>query len=231
MAMTPTNEAMDREEAEALLPWYAAALLDESEAEKIAALLETDPGLARQLALIEEDRQAAIAASEALPTPRPGATERFMARLDAEERLARQRSGGGAVSPGLIARFGGFFQSLSPRQVAFAAVLLLAVVIGQAAIITGQMAGQEGAGGFRTASSDGPAQAAGPAFLVAFQPDASIAEMADFLAAHDARIVAGPLAGGLFRIEVSAEGGESQDELLAELGEDAGVVQMVLPAN
>ncbi|MBZ8132753.1 hypothetical protein [Afifella sp. IM 167] len=229
--MSTNNQAMDREEAEALLPWYAAALLDESEARKVAELLETDPGLARQLALIEEDRLAAISANEVLPMPAAGAGERFMARLDAEERLAHQRGGAGAATPGLMARFGGFFQSLSPRQVAFAAILLVGVVIGQAAVITGQMAGQDGTGGFRTASSEGPAAAAGPVFLVAFQPEASVAEMAGFLAAHDARIVGGPLAGGLFRIEVAAAEGESEEELLAQLREDESLVRTVLPAN
>ncbi|WP_051630677.1 anti-sigma factor [Afifella pfennigii] len=227
--MTSDDKAMDREEAEALLPWYAAARLDEGEARKIARLLETDADLARQLALIEEDRLAALAAGEALPLPSPGAAERFMARLEAEERLAAQKSAGGAA-PGWIARFGGFFQSLSPGQVAFAAIFLVAVVIGQAVVISTQMAGEEGAI-YETASGEGPAGAAGPAFLLAFQPRASMAEVSAFLAERGARIVEGPLAGGLYRVEVEAGEGESAEEILDLLKAESRLVRTVLPAN
>ena len=76
-----------------------------------------------------------------------------------------------------------------------------------------------------------PATGEGATAIVAFAPEATLQQVADLLRRHGARLVDGPLAGGLFRVrigEASLSAAEREAALAALRGEP--LVRMALPA-
>ena len=72
---------MDGRDVADLLPWYANGRLAGRDRQRVAVALASDPALQRELALILEERTAAIDANEALGAPSRAATDRFFAAL------------------------------------------------------------------------------------------------------------------------------------------------------
>jgi len=78
----------------------------------------------------------------------------------------------------------------------------LAIVL-QAAVIGGIVLKEQNAGGYQTASVSGTASGDGAFALIRFQPQASAADITQFLETNKLSIAGGPAAGGLYRVRIA----------------------------
>ena len=78
------QEAPEREEIEALLPWHAAGTLSRRDAQRVEEALARDPELARRYALVREELGETIHLNETLGAPSARALENLFAKIDAE---------------------------------------------------------------------------------------------------------------------------------------------------
>jgi hypothetical protein len=196
MAMNKKILQQEPGEIEALLPWHAAGTLSARDTRRVEDALARDPALAKQYAAIQEEYAETIALNESLGAPSARAMQKLFAAIDAEP--ARKPS----VSLNISARIAEFFAGLSPRAVAYSAVLGALALLLQAGVIGAILAKQQG-GTFQTASLSGPrtlGQETGPQAFVRFTPDARVADITAFLDANQATIVSST-AGGLFRLQ------------------------------
>jgi hypothetical protein len=123
----------------------------------------------------------------------------LFAKIDAESPRAPATAGSLAV------RIREFFAALSPRTLAWSASAAALAILLQAGVIAGFVINKNGGGaGYETASV--PARVAGPGLyaLIRFKPQASAADIADFLESNQLSIVSGPTAGGLYRVQIAA---------------------------
>ena len=215
------DEAADRREIEALLPWHAAGALTLQEARRVEAALARDPELRRSFEAAREELVGVVEANEALGTPSPHAMDALFAKIDHEPRPAR------AIRAGLFAGLAAFWASLSPRTLAWAATAAALVIALQAGVIaTGVSRPGRPAPTYATASATPPAPAApGLYALVRFSPKATGAEITAALQANQAAIVDGPTAGGLYRVRLAPGPAmpERRTELAARLQAAKGV--------
>lgn len=220
------SDQIASDDVEALLPWYAAGTLASGEAARVEAALDRDPALADHLARIHEERDASIRSAEALGLPSPRAAAKLFAALEAEPGRAR------TLNPvaGLMRGAGAWLASLSPGTLGFAAGLAMLALVVQGGFITGGLL--RGGATYSTASGDAAA-APGAYALVAFQPEASAAQIGSLLQGLSGRIVDGPYAGGLFKIRIGAADmpQAERNAALARLKEATGVVRMAAPAQ
>lgn len=230
--MSPLSEK-EREELEMLMPWYVNGTLDRESAERIEAALRSDPALAYSLELLREDQDATVALAEADELP-PSMEARFLAQLDAAAADDARRAAREAARHGLLARLGAwigdFAASAPPRGLALAAAAAALIVVLQTGVIVSMIGdGARPGEGFRTAS--GEAEQDGPAVLVQFAPGAELAEITAFLDENGARIVDGPLPGGMFKLRFPASEERSSAELAAFLGGRSDYFRLVLPGE
>jgi len=192
--MTPASkQTVDREptELEALLPFHAAGTLNLRDARRVDEALASDPELARQYAVIQDEYAETILLNESLGAPSARAMQKLFAAIDAEP--ARKAS----FNP--VMKAAGFFSSLSPRTLAFAGVTAAVLVLLQAGVIGTVLVKDRKGEGFQTAAF--PVQSkAGTFGLLRFAPDAKADEIAQLLDNYNASIVSGPKAG-MFRVQ------------------------------
>jgi anti-sigma factor RsiW len=181
---------------EELLPWHAAGTLGAREAQSVEAALERDPELRRRYELVREELAQTIHLNETLGAPSPRAMTELFAKIDAEPKRHA------AASLNLGVRMAAFFDSLSPRTLAWSAGAAALAIVLQAAVIGGIILKQQGPG-YQTASVAGTASGDGTYALVRFQPQATAADIARFLETNKLSIAGGPAAGGLFRVRVA----------------------------
>ena len=79
----------ERDEIEALLPWYAAGTLSRRETTRIDAAVARDAALAREYDLICAELAETVRLNESLGVPPPAASRRVMAIIAAD--AARDR--------------------------------------------------------------------------------------------------------------------------------------------
>jgi hypothetical protein len=237
-----SNHRLSLGDLEELLPWHAAGTLDSDEAAEVERALAADPELARRFALVREELTETILLNESLGAPSARAMETLFRAIDQDRKVVRRV----ASSPSLSARVAQFF---SPRMLAWTASAAAVVVLLQAGVIT-RLVLQE------HESAALPVQAAAtatdmPTFetasapivtrglevdsyaLVRFAPQASIADINKFLDVHDAAIVDGPKAGGVYRVRV-AHGSLSRQQLarvVKELEADKSIVSFAAPSE
>jgi hypothetical protein len=194
-------------EIELLLPWYAAGTLNPRDMQRVEEALAGDPELARQYAVIQREYAETIALNESLGAPSLRAMQKLFAAIDAEP--AQQA----AVRRGAGVRVMAFFESLSPRTLAWSVSLGALLVLVQAGII-GAVLMKSPTATYQTASlstterarSNEPlTRALGPVVtpvhaLVRFAPDARVADITTLLDTYQASIVDGAK-GGLFRLQ------------------------------
>jgi anti-sigma factor RsiW len=190
--------ASDREpsEVELLLPWHAAGMLTEREAQAVEAALASDPELAQRYEWVREELGQETHLSEALGEPSTGDVKALFAKIDAEP--ARPR----LAAAGFAGRVGDFLTSLTPRTLAWSAMAAALVIALQAGLIGGVVFKTNGAG-YQTASVSDTAND-GADLLIRFQPQASAADVTSLLEANTLSIVGGPSSGGLFRVRVGS---------------------------
>ena len=184
-------------EIELLLPWYAAGTLDPRESQQVETALATDPELAARYEWVRAELEQETHVSEAAGEPSGRDVKTLFAKIDA---LPAQKS---RSSIDLGARFAEFLASLSPRTLAWSAMAAALAIVLQAGILAGIVLKERSAGGYETASVPANVSGEGAYVLLRFQPQASAADVANFLATNKLSIVGGPSAGGLYRVRVA----------------------------
>lgn len=195
----PHGEKMSRrDELEALLPFYLNGTLDGADLAAVEDWLATDPAAAAALEEAEAEFSGAAAANAAIRLP-DDALGRFEKALDAEAGPAR------SSAPSALARLRAGFMAIPASFAWAAAAAALALVLVQTVMGPGgrgdgiEIAGTENAGL--------------PFVLVAFRPEAKLADVTAFLAGEGATIVAGPVSGGVFKVAVPAKTAADYDRM------------------
>lgn len=222
--MAQSKNAADRapSEIEELLPFHAAGTLNARDARRVEEAMARNPDLARQYAEIQEEFAETIALNESLGAPSARAMQKLFEAIDAEP----ARTPATSFNP--LSRIADFFASLSPRTLAYSAVVGALALLLQAGVI-GTLVKDRPAG-YQTASSNGET-GAGVVALVRFASDAKLADITQFLDSYHASIVSGPKAG-MFRVRFGDKvlSKQETDQLIARVQGDK-IVSQVLPAE
>jgi hypothetical protein len=208
------NTAMDdRQEIETLLPWFVTGKLDAADRQRVERYLRDHPDMQRQVVLAREESAETIAGAESLGAPSRASFDKLMAQVAAEPRRAGVLE---AVSP-YFERIADWITSLSRPQIGAMAAAAALVVAVQAASLVYLATGSSPSHTYETASGGGDAKADQGTFaLVSFRPTATAAEVTAALAELNVQIVAGPKAGGIWRVRLSPEA-LAQDQAEARL--------------
>jgi hypothetical protein len=227
---TETTFDARRQEIEELLPFYAAGVTTPEETARVEAALKADPVLRHSLALAREDMDAAVALNEAAGAPSARAFEKLAAAMEAEPRRAPLAT---RASAGVMGWFENTIAALQPRKLAWAGIAAALVIMVQAAVLGGVFLRETG-GTFETASRGEQVTGQVGAFaLVGFAPTATAQDVTAFLQRHQATIVDGPRAGGMFRVRVgSATTTEAElGDIIGRMQAEANVVRFAAPSR
>ncbi len=197
------NSSAEREIIE-LLPWHAAGTLSASEAERVEQALARDPELARHFELAREELDETVHLNETLGAPSPRMAQRLFAAIDAEAGTRARTT----PRAGLAGRLAQFVAGLAPRTLAWSAGAAALAILLQAGVIGTMLVSGQGSL-FQTASYNDKAETDGGTVLIRFNPQATAAEIAEFLESYKASIVGGPMAGGVFRVRVPVKPGDA----------------------
>ena len=214
MAMSETLD-----EIEALLPWYAAGALSDKERAQVDAALVARPELRVSLASIEEDRDETVALNEAHGAPSPDVWARILNGVEAAPR-----------KPSLAERLAtwfGFAEAPGAGRLAWAAVAAAVVILLQAGAIVSLLPSAD-----KAKSGYGTVTVAPTAadVLVAFAPEAKLADLTAFLKANQATVVGGPKAGGLYELRIGDKAlTKPEIDALLKTMSASPVVKMALP--
>jgi len=189
------QELSERQEIEALLPWYAVGSWSQGDAERVERALASDRELGRQFELIREEFHETIHLNESLGAPSARAAQKLFAALEAEGARAPVRR-----SFDLGGRIAGFFAGFGPRTLSYAAAAGALVIVVQGAVLTEWAVKDQTGGSYGVASKS---SSEGPAIMVRFAPQATAAEITSFLRAYKADLVGGPRPGNFYQIRVS----------------------------
>ena len=198
--MSPARNTGEPSEIELLLPWYAAGTLDRREAAQVEAALAADPKLAERLEWVRAEFAQEIYINEEAASPPDDDVKALFAKIDA---LPARRLAISMASPTFAERIAELFAALSPRTLAWSAAAAALVIVLQAGVIAGIVFKDNGAN-YGTASEMPTVASDGAYVLIRFQPQATAAEIASFLATNKLSIVEGPSGGGLYRVRVAA---------------------------
>jgi hypothetical protein len=195
--MNMMNKEPERHDLEALLPWHATGTLNRRDTDRVEQALACDRELARSYDLVREELAETIHLNETLGAPSARAMEKLFAAIDAEEaRSPRRRR---SLDPGR--RISEFLTGFAPRTLAWAAAAAVLAILAQSAIIAGVLLREDSA---PTAPRLASAVSGGSFAVIRFSPQATAAEITNFLGAYKATLVEGPLksGGGLYRIRL-----------------------------
>ncbi len=189
--MTEPGSMSRRDELETLLPFYINGTLEGDDLAAVEQWLATDPTGIAALEEAEAEFSGVSAVNEALRPP-SDALSRFSTALEAESGGERARG------PSMIVQLWRRFMAI-PAAVAWgAAAAAIALVLVQAVLEPGRPGGD-----FEVAGTDEAAKM--PFVLITFAPDANMADIAAFLAENGATVLAGPSAGGVFKVAIPAK--------------------------
>ena len=192
-----TAKQSEPSEIELLLPWYAAGTLGARESQQVERALAADPELALRYEWVRAELAQETHIGEAAGEPSGRDVTTLFAKIDA---LPAQKS---RSSIDLGARIAEFLAALSPRTLAWSAMAAALAIVLQAGILAGIVLKERSAGGYETASAPANSPGEGSYVLLRFQPQATAADVANFLATNKLSIVGGPSAGGLYRVRVA----------------------------
>ncbi|MCR9137179.1 MAG: hypothetical protein NXI27_14370 [Alphaproteobacteria bacterium] len=198
--MKPAEQDPETTDPELLLPWYATGRLSETETALVEAWLAENEDAREHLQRSREEMDLTIGDSESLGAPRPEALSSLMARIAVEKPAALAR-------PNWMERVTDFF---SPRMLAYAAALAIAVLLVQTATIGVLL--QKDAPVFETASAPAEPVSGGTVVLMAFHPSATIEQVSALMNGSKAVIIGGPDPAGIYRVLVP-DGGVAEASL------------------
>jgi len=232
MAMSKKMLDQEPSEIEMLLPFHAAGTLNARDTRRVDEALASDPELARQYAVIQEEIAETIHLNESLGAPSARAMQKLFAAIDGEP--VRKPS----LSTSLSARISEFFTRLSPRTLAWSASLGAVALLLQAGVI-GAVLMKNQTASFQTASIDLKERnapitrdlgaAVPPRALVRFTPEARMADITALLDNYQASIVHGAK-GGMFRLQFG-DRALSKDEVASLMSKLQGekIVNLAVP--
>jgi hypothetical protein len=224
--MNMINKEPERHEIEALLPWHAAGTLNRRDADRVEQALATDHDLARQYDLVREELAETIHLNETLGAPSARAMEKLFAAIDAEEARSPRRK----RSFDLASRISEFLGGFAPRTLAWSATAAAVAILLQAAVITAVVVKDQGSSATYDVAA---APHEGTFAAVHFAPQATAAEITNFLGAYRATVVEGPMkSGGNYRIKLSDSRLPSDElnKLVEEMKGESKIVTFVAPA-
>lgn len=216
-----SDELRERDEIEALLPWYVTGRLDARERARVERYVREHPEVQAHLALAREESDATVTANEAIHAPGREGLDRLLASVAA----APRRQSLGAVFGQLANRFSDWIAGLAPPQLALAAAAAALLVMLQAAAIGALVLERAGAPTYQSAGGE---QSTGESFalLVGFADTATIGDIAALLKRLDAVVIDGPRAG-LYRLRLP-DAGEDGRKAVIEALHQSGMVTTVL---
>jgi hypothetical protein len=228
--MTTIEDQAEFDHVENLLPWYASGKLAPEDSHHVEQALAQMPELRRRYDLLLEERVATMAINERLGAPSPQVLESLLARLESEP-VKAPKSKNFNIGNWLAERFSAW----QPRSLAFAGMAVVLVAMIEAGVLATMYFGpaQKGAT-YQTASvSQKTAEQNGTFLLVAFVPDATMAQILRVLDAHKAMIVEGPLVGGIFRIRVSDKALTASElgAIVGSMRNESATVRFVAPTK
>lgn len=217
--MSRNEQDAPQSEIEALLPWHAAGTLSRRDAQRVEDALKRDPELQRRYDLVRDELGETIHLNETLGAPSARAMEKLFAKIDAEP--ARKAVGAG----GFGLRMAEFFANLSPHTLAYASGAAVFALLLQAGIIGGIMLKETQSSGYETASAPATDPGVGAFTLIRFAPQATSDDINRFLQSNKLSIVAGPVAGGMYRVKVGMANMPKADlnEVVKKLQQDKTV--------
>lgn len=220
------EKLMERDEIEALLPWYVAGKLDAKTRARVERYIEAHPEVKAHVALAREEADATIASNEAIAAPGPRALDRLRASIAA----APRRQPAADLLTQLSERFADWLSGFAPPRLALAGAVAALLIALQAAAIGVLVMERATAPAYQTAGGE---ETAGGGFelLVTFAPGATIGDIGDLLKRLDATVTDGPKAG-LYRLRFAEvkEGDEDRKAAIEALKQSA-IVTAVLPAR
>jgi len=181
-------------EALRLLPWYVSGRLAKREHAGVTRALADSQLLQREL-LDEVRLQAAVVASEVPGHDVEAGWARLLSAIRGTSPRARVRS---SDEPGLLSRLLSWLPIEAPLATAATAMLVMLVGAGMLAHLP-----QRSQEGYVTLAQPTPTGSTGPRYLVAFSPEAKIADIDGFLRSQGLTIVAGPDSQALFVVSAA----------------------------
>jgi len=227
--MNLINKEPERHEIEALLPWHAAGTLNRRDADRVEQALAGDRELARRYDLVREELAETIHLNETLGAPSARAMEKLFAAIDAEEARAPRRQ----RSFDLAGRISAFLSGFAPRTLAWSATAAAVAILLQAAVITSVVVKEHsGSESFKVANADPDSQ--GSYAVVRFAPQATFAEINNFLGAYKTMVVEAPVnsAPGMYRIRLSRTTlkGDEVNKIIRQMQDESKIVTFIAPA-
>lgn len=234
MAMSKKMLDQEPSEIEMLLPFHAAGTLNARDTRRVDEALASDPELAKQYAVIQEEYAETIHLNESLGAPSARAMQKLFAAIDGEP--VRKPS----LSTNLSARISEFFARLSPRTLAWSASLGAVALLLQAGVIGAVLMKNQAK--FETASVSAKEPSSAPLTrdlgasvptraLVRFRPEARIADITALLENYQASILDGAK-GGMFRLQFGSRA-LGKDEVTSLMGKLQGekIVDLAVPTQ
>jgi anti-sigma-K factor RskA len=219
-----SDQLSERDEIEALLPWYVTGRLDARERARVDRYVREHPEVQAHLALAREESDATVASNQTIPAPGPQTLDRLRASIAAVPR----RQSLGATFGQLANRFSDWIAGLAPPQLALAAAVAALLVMLEAAAIGALVLERAGAPTYQTAGGE---QSTGESIelLVGFADTATMGDIAALLKRLDAVVIDGPRAG-LYRLRLPDSGEEGRKAAIETLNQ-SGLVISVLPGE
>ncbi len=223
--MNTNTKLSERDEIEAMLPWFAAGTLSRKDAARVEAALKSDAVLSQRFEMVREELGETIRLNEDLGAPSSRALKSLFEKIDAE---APRQS---AVSFDLAGRVSSFIASFSPRTLAYAGAVAVLAILLQAGVITNLVRDRGGDASYKTVSVAPGQKEPGAFALIRFAPDATAIDITKFLEDNKAVVVDGPKAG-TYRVRVAVTGlpKEELTRIIKQM-QDSKAVGFVAPAQ
>ncbi|MEM6709632.1 MAG: hypothetical protein AAF648_12685 [Pseudomonadota bacterium] len=198
---------MNRQEAEALLPWHVAGTLSVEEAQAVQAFIDSGEIDAAEIHSLEEFATEIRRVDDDEPAYNPALLDNVMARLDEVPQESISLASNDAEAPaGFFERLLGSLQwSATPGAARWALGAQFAAITGLvvALVVNPGVSGDEV---YETVAGPAPVAATLPALSVGFEEGVTEAELRALLTGFDLEIVGGPSTIGLYQIAPRAEG-------------------------
>ena len=216
-----TERLTERDEIEALLPWYVSGRLDAKSRTRVERYMEAHPEVRAHLGLAREELDATVAGNEAIPAPGPD----VLARLRASIAMTAPRRQSWFAQ--LSERLQDWIGELAPPQLGLAAAVAALLLVLQAAAIGTLVMERVATPTYQTAGGETAGE--GIELLVGFSEEASMGQISALLKQVNAVVVDGPRAG-LYRLRLIGTGEEGREAAIQTL-QQSGMVTSILPGQ